>query len=414
MSARLRECSVSSSVDGIGCSEFICRKTNDFSRACFALICSGFSAFAVLYCIQPALPTLAVDFGVSASVSSLAVSVSTITLAIGLVFTGPLSDALGRKPVMVGSMLAAGILSIISATATDWTIFLVARACLGLVLGGVTAINMTYLTEEIEPSQVGFTVGLMIGGNSLGGMLSRLVVGVSADYNIWRSAIAVLGIMTIFGAALVWKMLPPSRHFNARPLSFINARAGYSMHLHDLVMRHLFFIGFLIMGSFVVFFNYISFHLMAEPIGLSQASVGWLSLVYLLSTVTSVQVGALTDKMGPEPVLIVALFLSIFGVFVSCSVNILISIIGISIFICGFFAAHSVVSGWVGRQAKNARAQATALYQTFFYLGASIVGSSGGYIWSIAEWTGVSFMILIMLIMAAVLTLTARRLTFRI
>ncbi|WP_366926966.1 MFS transporter [Pseudogemmobacter hezensis] len=369
---------------------------------------SGFSAFAVLYCLQPALPTLVADFGVTAAESSLAVSISTITLAVGLIFTGPISDALGRRNVMAGSMLLAGLLSIASAFASDWTTFLLLRGGLGLVLGGITAINMTYLTEEFEPREVGFAMGLMIGGNSLGGMLSRLAVGVLADYDIWREAVAGLGAMTLLGAVLVWRLLPPSRHFEPRRLSLGNAISGYALHLGNPLLLRLFLTGFLIMGSFVAFFNYISFHLMREPIALSQSAVGWLSLVYLLSTVTSARVGALVDRLGSRRVLIGALGVAALGVGLTVVDQVVPAILGVAVFICGFFAAHAVVSGWIGRSARQARAQATALYQIFFYLGASVAGSLGGQVWQRADWMGVCLMVTAMLLLSAVLAFRSR------
>lgn len=51
--------------------------------------------------MQPILPVLSADFGVSPAASSLSLSVSTGTMALGLLFNGPLSDTVGRKSVMV-------------------------------------------------------------------------------------------------------------------------------------------------------------------------------------------------------------------------------------------------------------------------------------------------------------------------
>lgn len=248
----------------------------------------------------------------------------------------------------------------------------------------------------------------MIGGNSLGGMLSRLAVGVLADYDIWREAVAGLGVMTLLGAVLVWRLLPPSRHFEPRRLSLGNAISGYALHLGNPLLRRLFLTGFLIMGSFVAFFNYISFHLMREPIALSQSAVGWLSLVYLLSTVTSARVGALADRLGARKVLIGALGVAVFGVGLTIIDQVVPAILGVAIFICGFFAAHAVVSGWVGRSARQARAQATSLYQIFFYLGANVAGSLGGQLWQRADWAGVSLMLTAMLLLSAVLAFRSR------
>jgi YNFM family putative membrane transporter len=95
-------------------------------------------------------------------------SISTGMLAIGLLFTGPLSDAIGRKPVMVTALMLASVCTLLSTMMTSWHGILVMRALIGLSLSGV-AVGMTYLSEEIHPSFVAFSMGLYISGNSIGG-----------------------------------------------------------------------------------------------------------------------------------------------------------------------------------------------------------------------------------------------------
>src|ERR1700760_3469599 len=73
-----------------------------FRRVTLALTAAGFSTFAVLYCVQPLLPVFTAMFHVSPAQSSLAQSLSTGLLGIGLLIAGPLSDVRGSKPVMVG------------------------------------------------------------------------------------------------------------------------------------------------------------------------------------------------------------------------------------------------------------------------------------------------------------------------
>ena len=51
---------------------------------------------------------------------------------------------------------------------------------------------------------------------------------------------------------------------------------------------------------------------------------------------------------------------------------------GLVVLTAGFFAAHSVASGWVGGRAPVAPAQASALYLCLYYIGSSVAGSAGG------------------------------------
>lgn len=131
----------------------------------------------------------------------------------GLLFTGPLSDAIGRKPVMVTALLLAACCSLLSTMMTSWHGILIMRAAHRPVTGGVAAVGMTYLSEEIHPSFVAFSMGLYISGNSIGGMSGRLLTGVFTDFFGWRVALAAISGFALAAAIMFWRILPESRHF---------------------------------------------------------------------------------------------------------------------------------------------------------------------------------------------------------
>ncbi len=60
--------------------------------------------------------------------------------------------------------------------------------------------------------------------------------------------------------------------------------------------------------------------------------------------------------------------------------------LGLGLVTLGFFATHAVASGQVGRRAAGAKAQASALYLCAYYLGSSVIGYCGGWVWSHAGW----------------------------
>ena len=235
--------------------QFIKRGTPAFIRVTLALFSAGLATFALLYCVQPILPVLSGEFGVSPASSSISLSISTAMLAVGLLFTGPLSDAIGRKPVMVTALLLAACCSLLSTMMTSWHGILIMRALIGLSLSGVAAVGMTYLSEEIHPSVVAFSMGLYISGNSIGGMSGRLLTGVFTDFFGWRVALAVISAFALAAAIMFWRILPESRHF--RPISLKPKTLLINFHLHwrDRGLPRLFLEGFLLMGAFVTLFN---------------------------------------------------------------------------------------------------------------------------------------------------------------
>nr|WP_148296352.1 MFS transporter [Sodalis praecaptivus] len=389
---------------------YIKRGTPQFIQLTLALFSAGLATFALLYCVQPILPVLSADFGVSPAASSLSLSVSTGTMALGLLFTGPLSDAVGRKSVMVVSLILAASFTLLSAFMTSWQAILLTRACIGLSLSGVAAVAMTYLSEEIHPSVVAFSMGLYISGNSIGGMSGRLLSGVMTDLFSWRIAVGCIGLMALLAALMFWRILPASRHFRPTSLKPRNLAINFRLHWRDKGLPLLFIEGFLLMGSFVTLFNYIGYRLLSPPWLLSQAVVGLLSVVYLTGSWSSPKAGALTARYGRGPVMMVAILIMVAGLLLTLLAQLVAIFIGMMLFAGGFFAAHSVASGWIGRRARRAKGQASSLYLFCYYLGSSTAGTLGGFFWHGYGWAGVVAFITVLLLVGLYVAQRLRRL----
>nr|WP_205298229.1 MFS transporter [Pantoea formicae] len=383
-------------------SEWIERGSPQFMRVTLALFSAGLATFALLYCVQPILPVLSQQFGVSPAESSISLSLSTGLMALGLLFTGPLSDAIGRKSVMVTALMLAAICTLISAMMTSWQGILLMRALIGLSLSGVAAVGMTYLSEEIHPRVIAFSMGLYISGNSIGGMSGRLLTGVLTDFFSWRIAIGVIGCFSLAGALMFWKILPASRHFRPASLRPRSLVINFRLHWRDKGLPFLFAEGFLLMGAFVTLFNYIGYRLLSAPWSLSQAVVGLLSVVYLTGSWSSPKAGAMTSRFGRGPVMIGATAIMLVGLLLTVANSLWVILPGMMLFTAGFFAAHSVASGWIGPRARRAKGQASSLYLFSYYVGSSVAGTLGGVFWHNYGWMGVTGFISVLLVLALI------------
>lgn len=381
-----------------------------FLRTVMALFSSGFATFALLYCVQPMMPLMSREFSVNAAQSSLILSVATAMLAIGMLVTGPISDRLGRKPVMVTALFAAALCTLASAVMPTWEGVLVMRALVGLSLSGLAAVAMTYLSEEIHPQHIGLAMGLFIAGNALGGMAGRLITGVLIDFVSWHMAILVIGGLALIAAVMFWKILPESRNFRPQPLNSRSLLEGFTLHFRDAGLPWLFLEGFLLMGAFVTLFNYIGYRLLAEPYHLSQALVGLLSVVYLSGIYSSAQIGNLADKLGRRKVLWAMIVTMLAGITLTLVTPLPVVVLGILLFTFGFFGAHSVASSWIGRRATKAKGQASSLYLFSYYAGSSVAGTLGGVFWHYAGWNGIGGFIAGLLIVALLVALKLARL----
>lgn len=372
---------------------YIEKGTPLFMRTVLALFSGGFATFALLYCVQPMMPILSQEFAINAAQSSLILSVSTGMLAIGLLITGPISDAIGRKPVMVFALFAAALCTLASAMMPTWQGVLVMRALTGLSLSGLAAVAMTYLSEEIHPQHIGLAMGLYIGGNAIGGMSGRLISGVLIDFVSWHTAMLVIGALALVAALVFVKILPESRNFRPRKMNPRGLLEGFTMHFKDAGLPWLFLEAFLLMGAFVTLFNYIGYRLLAGPYHMSQALVGLLSVVYLAGIYSSAKVGALADQHGRRKVFWMSITLMFAGLLATLLSPLPVIIVGMLMFTFGFFGAHSVASSWIGRRATKAKGQASSLYLFSYYVGSSVAGTLGGVAWNYAGWNGVGVFI---------------------
>lgn len=243
--------------------EYIEKGSRAFRFTTFALFAGAFSTYANLYMTQPVLPMIADTFNISPATASLSLSLTTVALAICMLIVGSVSEAWGRKNLMTFSMIAVAILSIAIAFAPSFGALLTLRIIQGAVFAGLPAIAMAYLGEEIEPKSLGIAMGLYVSGSSIGGLAGRVMMGAVSDVYDWHIAMLSIGVLSLILAVAFYLLLPKSKHFVPAKLAF--KPLAYSMfeHLKDPGLLLLFSLGFVLMGSFVTLYNYISFLLIA-------------------------------------------------------------------------------------------------------------------------------------------------------
>ncbi len=366
------------------------RGTWTYRRIVIALFLSGYATFSQLYATQPLLPELAETFGVSAAESSLALSLSTGLLAFSILVAGALAETVGRKTLMFGSLAAAGVCGLAAAAAPNWQMLLLFRALEGLALGGAPAVAMAYLAEEIEPKGLGTAMGLLIGGNALGGMAGRVIAGFVMEHAGWRPALAVVGGLGLASAIGFAALLPASRNFTPRRArGLAHHLAAWGRHLANPALRLNYAVGFLAMGGFVTTYNYIGFRLTIPPFDLGHAAVGMIFTVYLAGVVASPLAGTMSDRIGRVPVLVSGVLIAGLGLAATLVDGLPAIVVGIALLTFGFFTAHTAASGWIGRIARQDQSHAASLYLLGYYLGSSVAGSLGGLFWAWGHWPAV-------------------------
>lgn len=373
--------------------------TAAYRRAALAMFLAGFATFSLLYWPQSLLPLMARTWAVTPAASSTLIALSTIAMAVMLIPASLLSDRFGRKRVMSSAMLLAALFTLAMACAPTFQMVLLLRFGVGLMLAGLPAVAMTYLSEEVEPAALTSAMGLYISGTAFGGMSGRLLSVWAAEY--WGSdgAALVVGLCGLLAALCFLYCLPLSRQFRPRPLPLKRTgrqalNQALTQLLRDPALWALWAIGFLLLGCFVSLYNYIGFRLEQPPFAWSSLALGSVFLLYVFGGVASAASGRMTRRWGLVPALQVMLLTLMLGMLMTLSDSVPVLLLGMALFTLAFFAGHALASSAVGQRAQGHQALAASIYLCSYYAGASVLGPIVGLFWHGQSWSGVIALLL--------------------
>ncbi|MCY0903409.1 MFS transporter [Arthrobacter sp. H14-L1] len=372
-----------------------------YRRILLALLCAGVATFAQLYSVQGLLPLLAQGLKITAAQAGLTISVATIGLAVTVIPWSFAADRFGRVPVMGTAIIAATILGLLSPLSPTFSVLLVLRTLEGMALGGIPALAIAYLNEEINKVHAAMAAGAYVAGTTVGGLLGRLLAGPIGELAGWR--IGILGVSVVSAAAAVGFLVlaPAPRGFTPAPrVGFGRALSRLLPALRDRRLLALYTEAFLLMGSFVSVYNYMGFRLEAPPYLLPMAAVALIFLAYLAGTVSSRWAAALSVRAGRRNILLGSIAVMTAGLSITALAPLPLILLGLVFFTAGFFGAHSVASGWTGGlapvrgvktgrtgPAQAGRAQAASIYNLSYYAGSSAIGWASGFVFQSAGWS---------------------------
>lgn len=385
------------------------------------LFAAGLATLTLLYAPQPLLPAFSREYGLHPANATLAVSVATAGLLLGVVPVAVLSHNHERRTVIILSLFTATLLGALTVVAPNWPVLLVLRGLQGIALAGVPATATAYATEVHGVGRAGLMSGLFVAGSTMGGLSGRLLAGVLADLGGWRAGLGggalLAAAATLATGALLPRIARPSpqrryvrpAHFAARARS-TSARALSALWREaDSLQLRLCLIAVLLMTAFSGTYNVLAFRLTDDPYRLSQGTLGLVFLVYLAGTVASTVSGRLADRTPRKFLLVTAATLLATGAALTLTRPLALVVAGLALLTGGFFAAHGVASGWTGVAARGHRGTAAARYTVWYYAGTTLGGPVGGAAFGHGQWTGTATVVVVLALLAAAVGLTLPR-----
>ena len=229
--------------------------------------------------VPPLLVDIASDMEVSVPVAGQLATATFAAWAVSVVVGGPLSDSFGRRPMALVGMLILTASVIASAFAPNLGVLLVFRVITGLGGGMIPPNNMGAIADTLRPEKRAKAMGIVMASNVVSMGVSVPLVTLLADWQDWRFAFLVSGLLLGTSFLTVWVWFPSIRRAGPRNFQFFSRfRALLSLRFFQVavlvhVVQRMAFWGFVsFFAAYLIQVHGVSVGFLAVPLAITAAA----------------------------------------------------------------------------------------------------------------------------------------------
>ena len=353
-------------------------------------------AFTAMYATQPILPQIGDEFHVSPAQAGLTLLSVTFGLAFASLGAGQLADRFGARRVMLICGAALTLFSALTPFAPTFAVLVALRAAQGLSIPGITIAGLAYLHNELPAAWRGRVSGFYIAANTIGGLVSRLGVGLLVETIGWRGGLGLVAAWVSTGVLLLLVISPSKQRHAAPAVEEPSVVASAEAPAVGVIMRRLWWaplIGATVFFPFLTIFSYSTYRLEGPPFNLSATVTSLIYLTYILGAIAAPIAGNFSDHVGRRPTIQLALVICGAGMACSLTTSLAVVALGLTLVCIGSLMAHVVANASVSQSANPLGAQARATALSLYTLGFYVGGGLGSFLPGLAlvryGWNGV-------------------------
>ncbi|GLT00770.1 Bcr/CflA family drug resistance efflux transporter [Sphingobium jiangsuense] len=204
----------------------------------------------------PAMPALAANLGISARLAGQSVSVFLIGIAAGQLVTGPLSDRLGRRPMILSGLALFTLASLVAAMATAFPVLLAARLFQALGACAVMVSGRAVVRDRLDARESArlFSLLALIGG--MAPVLAPMIGAGIIQFGEWRLIFLVMAAFSLLTLLFAFPVLTESRS----AATAANARFEHPFRSYVALLRNRQLLGYLATAACnsAAFFTYVA------------------------------------------------------------------------------------------------------------------------------------------------------------
>src|SRR5699024_8260954 len=224
--------------------------TSSYNKIWMVIILGLLTAFGPLSMDMylPSLPTVADDFGSTASLAQLSITSCLIGLALGQLVFGPLSDIVGRKKPLIITVTIYTIVSLLCYLSPSIWLFIILRFIQGTAAASGIVIARAASRDMYSGKELTKFMALLALVNGAAPILAQLFGGVILNWFTWRTIfvfLAMIGLVMLISVSFTLPETLPHEHRKQGDL--IETLKTFGLLLKDKV-----FMGIALSQAFVV------------------------------------------------------------------------------------------------------------------------------------------------------------------
>jgi predicted MFS family arabinose efflux permease len=338
---------------------------NIIALACFA---ASLSARA----LDPVLPHVAEDFGVSIAAAASFAAVFAFTFAIVQPVLGAAADLFGKARLMIGCLVLLGLANILGAMSSSFALLFASRILAGIGSGGVFPIALGLASDLVGPEKRQVAIGRTLAGSMTGNLLGASVSGLIGDLLGWRGVLAVLGALVVLASIAVAAGFRGAALTRAPRTNLSMLRAGYRTIFSNpnaLCYGAVFVEGCCVLGLFPYIASFL-FELGETSLSIAGLVIAGFAVGGLFYTMT---VSRFLPRLGVGGMMIaggslVGLQLAV----VAFGPGWKFQALSLLLMGWGFYMIHGCLQVFASELSAEARATALSLHSFFFFMGQTV------------------------------------------
>jgi predicted MFS family arabinose efflux permease len=331
-----------------------------------------FAASLSARALDPVLPHVADEFGVSIATAASFSAVFAFTFAIVQPVLGAAADLFGKARLMIVCLVLLGLASILGALSTSFPLLFATRILAGVGSGGVFPVALGLTSDLVASEKRQVAIGRTLAGAMTGNLLGASASGLIGDFMGWRGVLAVLGILVIVASVAVAAGFRGAALTRAPRTNLSALRHGYRTIFSNpnaLCYGAVFIEGCCVLGLFPYLASFL-FELGETSLSIAGIVIAGFAVGGLFYTLT---VSRFLPRLGVKGMMIagaslVGLQLAVIAFGPSWKIQ-AISLLFMG---WGFYMIHGCLQVFASELSVEARATALSLHSFFFFMGQTV------------------------------------------